>query len=108
MRVLRPVHVKAEISMARRNRMRSFLAIVLIVLLQLGVVQFLPQAHAHGCAAQGGCCTVGSACVEISTNSPLNMMFVGMSIFGLLLLPFYGHAQEQRRLCSALNVYEPI
>jgi hypothetical protein len=78
----------------------------LIALLLLAVVSFLPlQAYAHGCPAQGGCCTVGDSCVEISANSPLFIMFVAVSIFGVLLFSFYGR-EQRRRLYSALNIPE--
>jgi hypothetical protein len=78
----------------------------LIALLLLAVVSFVPlQAYAHGCQAQGGCCTVGDPCVEISANTPLGIMFVAVSIFGALLLPFYGR-EQRRRLYSALNIFE--
>jgi hypothetical protein len=82
----------------------SFFALIAILL--LAAVSFVPlQAHAHGCPAQGGCCTVGDPCVEISANSPVGIMFAAVSIFGALLLPFYGR-EQRRRLFSALNILE--
>jgi hypothetical protein len=72
----------------------------------LVVMPLLPmQAYAHGCQAQGGCCTFGGACAEGSLT-PLGMMIVAVGIFGVLLDSYYGRSQERKRLYSALNIFE--
>lgn len=58
----------------------------------------------HGCQAEGGCCTVGSSCVDISANSPLYMMFAVVGAGAVAMIAFYGRS-EQRRLGAIFNIF---
>jgi hypothetical protein len=64
----------------------------------------LENASAHGCQAQGGCCTLGGMCAE-GSPIPLSMMFVAVGMFGLVLISFYGRRQTHQKICSCLNIF---
>ncbi|AIF85206.1 hypothetical protein NTE_03174 [Candidatus Nitrososphaera evergladensis SR1] len=64
-------------------------------------------AYGHGCQAQGGCCTVGDACVEISASSPIYMMFAVVGAGAVMMLAFYGRSEQTRksRLGAVFNIF---
>ena len=62
-------------------------------------------AYGHGCQAQGGCCTVGSACVDISANSPVYMMFAVVGMGAVAMLAFYSRPEQRKRLSTIFNIF---
>lgn len=63
------------------------------------------SAYAHGCQAQGGCCTVGGSCVEISATSPVYMMFAVVGAGAVAMLGFYGRQEPGTRLGAIFNIF---
>ena len=61
-------------------------------------------AFGHGCQAQGGCCTVGGACIRISPISPIYMMFAVVGASGVAMLAFYGRS-HRNRLGAIFNIF---
>ena len=61
-------------------------------------------AYGHGCQAQGGCCTVGSGCVEISANSPIFMMFAVVGLGAVTMMAFYGRSVQKSRPGAIFNI----
>ncbi|MEW6605712.1 MAG: hypothetical protein AB1351_13645 [Thermoproteota archaeon] len=62
-------------------------------------------AYGHGCQAQGGCCIVGSACVDISASSPIYMMFAVMGLGAIAMFAFYGRPEPRKRIGAVFNIF---
>jgi hypothetical protein len=62
-------------------------------------------AYGHGCQAQGGCCTVGSTCVDISANSPIYIMFAVVGSGSVLMFAFYSKPEQRKRLGMIFNIF---
>lgn len=62
-------------------------------------------AYGHGCQAQGGCCTVGGSCVEITANSPIFMMFAVVGLGAVTMMAFYGKTVSKSRLGAIFNIF---
>jgi hypothetical protein len=65
----------------------------------------IDSAYAHGCPAQGGCCTVGNACVDISPISPMYMMFAVVGVSAVTILTFYSRQEQGDRLGAIFNMF---
>lgn len=76
-----------------------------VVLVAAVIVANAGAAYAHGCQAQGGCCTVGSACVEISANSPIFMIFAVVGLGAVTMMAFYGKSIQKSRLGAIFNIF---
>lgn len=94
-----------SVSSCSPNALQCTLTLIFGFLLSASLVVNMQNAYGHGCQAQGGCCTVGSACAEASIT-PLAMMFVATSVFGVMLFSFYGRQQLPHKICSCLNIFE--
>ena len=81
------------------------LFVVGVIIIIVAVTLNLRSAYAHGCQAQGGCCSVGGACVEISANSPIYMMFAVVGLGGLTMFVFYGRSEQRQRLGAIFNIF---
>ena len=62
-------------------------------------------AFGHGCQAQGGCCTVGDACVDITPLSPIYLMFAVVGAGAVAMLAFYGRSEQRNRLGAIFNIF---
>lgn len=69
------------------------------------VVSDVPVAYGHGCQAQGGCCTVGSSCVELSANSPIFLMFAAVIAGAVVMYAFYNKPDQRRQLGAIFNIF---
>ncbi|AIC14921.1 hypothetical protein [Nitrososphaera viennensis] len=85
---------------------RRMLALSMTIIASAAVIINTGPAYGHGCQAQGGCCTVGDACVEISANSPIYMMFAVVGVGAVMMLAFYGRPEQRRnRLGAIFNIF---
>jgi UDP-N-acetylmuramyl tripeptide synthase len=74
------------------------------IIVAIAVAISTGSAYAHGCQAQGGCCSVGDACAEIGAVSPIYMMFATVGASAVAMLAFYGK-QEGTSLGAIFNIF---
>nr|AFK24891.1 hypothetical protein Josef01_05d18_43 [uncultured archaeon] len=87
--------------MLRINNLLVFVGLIASV----SVASQTNVAYGHGCQAQGGCCTVGSACVDISANSPIYMMFAVVGGGAVAMFAFYSRPEQRKRLGAVFNIF---